>query len=86
MRSVFIPVVFIFLVSTGHAQTEEDKTAVRRAMLDYIEGFYEGDSMKITRSISPEVVKYGYWKDNKTGLYGGEGMSYKEMIAFAVRV
>ena len=86
MKSIIVLAVFIFIASIGWGQSEQEKTDVQRAMLDYIEGFYEGDTMKITRSISPEVVKYGYWKDNKTGLYAGEPMSYKEMIAFAVRV
>jgi hypothetical protein len=28
--------------------------------LDYIEGFYEGDTVKLYRSVSPEVLKFGY--------------------------
>lgn len=38
----------------------EDSAAVRRAVLDYVEGFYEGDTLKLVRSISPSVYKYGY--------------------------
>jgi Putative lumazine-binding len=68
-----------------NAQTEQDKEGVNRALLDYIEGFYDGDSSKIIRSISPDVVKYGYFKDRATGIYKGEPMSYKEMIDYAVK-
>jgi predicted lipid-binding transport protein (Tim44 family) len=39
--------------------TPADREAVRRAVLDYVEGFYEGDSVKLARSIRPEVYKYG---------------------------
>ena len=38
----------------------EDTAKVRRAVLDYVEGFYEGDTTKLVRSISPSVYKYGY--------------------------
>ena len=34
-----------------------DKEGVRRAALDYLEGFYEGDSAKIVRSVRPNVRK-----------------------------
>jgi hypothetical protein len=33
---------------------------VRAAVLDYVEGFYEGDSTKLVRSVAPTVAKSGY--------------------------
>ena len=77
---------FIFSISLVCGQSEQEKTNVQRAIMDYIEGFYEGDSIKITRSISPEVVKYGYWKDEKSGKYGGEAMTYQQMIEYSVNI
>lgn len=44
-----------------HAQSPAPDTAgVRRAALDYIEGFYEGDTAKLVRSVRPDVHKFGY--------------------------
>lgn len=86
MKTSIIFSCMVILSFIGKAQSEQEKDGVQRAMLDYVEGFYEGDTSKIIRGISPQVVKYGYWKDEKSGVYGGEPMSYKEMIAFAVRV
>jgi hypothetical protein len=86
MKVYIVLTGFIFLTIVSRAQSEQDQKAVQRAMLDYVEGFYEGDTAKIIRGISPAVVKYGYWKDAKTNVYAGEPMSYKEMIAFAARV
>lgn len=63
-----------------------DSLEVHRAMMDYIEGFYEGDSAKIIQSVSPEVTKYGYWKDKNATTYAGEPMSFQEMIDYAVKV
>ncbi len=53
-------------------------------MMDYIEGFYEGDSAKIIRSISPRVTKYGFGNEKNSTTYTGESMTYKEMIDYTV--
>lgn len=44
------------------AQPAPDRAGAERAALDYIEGFYEGDTVKLYRSVSPEVLKFGYSK------------------------
>ena len=71
-----------------HAQTAADRDAVRRAVLDYVEGFYEGDTAKLARSVRPEVHKYGFWrhKDSTAAAYKGERMPWAEFITYANRV
>ena len=61
-----------------------DSISIQRAMRDYLEGFYEGDSSKIIRAVSPHVTKYGFWKEKNASDYIGEAMSYKEMVEYAV--
>ncbi len=73
----------LFTTLAWTQDADADAKGVERALLDYIEGFYEGDTAKITRSILPEAHKYGYWKDEKTGKYAGEPMSFQEMIDYA---
>ena len=65
--------------------TTADRDAVRRAVLDYLEGFYEGDSAKLVRALRPELFKYGFWKEKDSTRYAGEKMTYTEAIAYAVR-
>ena len=69
------------------AQTppQADRELVRRAALDYVDGFYEGDTVKLVRALRPELFKYGFWRDS-TGRYSGERMSFDEAIAYAKRV
>lgn len=62
-----------------------DRDAVQRAVLDYLEGFYEGDSAKLVRALRPELFKYGFWKEKDSTRYAGERMTYTEAIAYAVR-
>lgn len=67
-------------------QTNGDREGVRRASLDYIEGFYEGDAAKLRRSIRPDVTKFGFYKEGGSTQYASEPMSFEQMIAFADRV
>jgi hypothetical protein len=76
------------LPSSARAQAQPgvaptaDAAAVTRAARDYLEGFYEGDSTKIVRSVSPSVVKYGYYVPRNDSTYHGEAMTYTEMLDY----
>jgi hypothetical protein len=63
-----------------------DAEGVTRAARDYLEAFYEGDSTKIVRSISPTVVKYGYYIPRGDSTYHGEAMTYAEMLDYVRKV
>jgi hypothetical protein len=65
--------------------TPSDRDAVRRAALNYVEGFYEGDTAKLVSALRPELSKYGFWRDS-TQKYTGERMTYAEAIDYAKRV
>ncbi len=54
--------------------------------MDYAEAFYFGDTSKITKSFSPQIVKYGYYKKKDETTYTGEPMSYRQMVDYALRV
>ena len=62
-----------------------ESDGVRRAVLDYLEGFYEGDTTKLVRSLRPELFKYGFWREKDSVAYAGEKMTYAEALAYAVR-
>jgi hypothetical protein len=66
--------------------TPADREAVRRAVLDYVEGFYDGDSVKLMRSVRPDVFKYGFWRPRDSTSYGGEQMKWPEFLEYARNV
>lgn len=45
----------ITLPAVAQQASTPDRDGVRRAALDYLEGFYEGDSTKIVRSVRPDA-------------------------------
>lgn len=65
------------------AQSASERDAVRAAVLDYVEGFYEGDTTRLVRSVWPEVRKYGYWRAKPDSPYAGEAMPYPQFMAYA---
>lgn len=77
MKSLFT-VVFLIWATACFAQTND----VRAAVLDYVEGFYEGDTVKLKRSVSANLYKYGYWRDAKSGKYGGEQMTFRQAVDY----
>jgi hypothetical protein len=70
---------------TGAAQGTADRNGVTRAALDYVEGFYEGDTAKLVRSIRPEVYKYGFDWLKADKRYAGEQMKSDEILGYARR-
>ena len=68
------------------AQSSDDRAAVRRAVLDYVEGFYEGDTAKLARSVRPDVAKSGFWRARDSSSYVWEAMPWAEFVTYANRV
>lgn len=60
-----------------------DREAVRQAVLDYVEGFYQGDTARLVRSIHPDVAKYGYYIPRDSAHYVGEAMPWPEFLSYA---
>ncbi|HUF31414.1 MAG TPA: nuclear transport factor 2 family protein [Gemmatimonadaceae bacterium] len=80
--------ITVLSLTTGSAiaQSSSDSAAVRRAVLDYVEGFYEGDTLKLQRSIRPEVYKYGFWIPRGSTTYDGEQMPWPKFLEYANQV
>ena len=74
------------LPSPAAAQPRGDTALVRRAVLDYVEGFYEGDSTKLVRSVRPDVHKYGFWRRPDSTRDVGEQMPFAEFLSYARNV
>jgi hypothetical protein len=70
------------ICSNANAQSRTDSAAVHQAALDYIEGFYDGDSTRHVRSVRPEVFKYGFYKPRGAASYVGEQMKWPEFHAY----
>jgi hypothetical protein len=62
----------------------QDKEQVEKACLNYIEGFYEGDTTKLIAALKPTLYKIGFWKNKTTGTYDFDGqMTYRQALDYA---
>jgi hypothetical protein len=84
--TIALPALLLAAVP-AHAQSRADSAAVRQAALDYLDGFYEGDSTKHVRAIRPEVYKYGFGRSRDAVRYSpGQQMTWPQFHAFSGRV
>ena len=74
------------VTARAEAQANQDREGVRRAVLDYVEGFYEGDTTKLVRSVHPAVQKFGFYVPRDSTRYVGEAMPWTEFLGYARRV
>jgi hypothetical protein len=65
------------------AARAQDTAGVRAAVLDYVEGFYEGDSTRLVRSVRPDVYKYGFWRHRDSTIYRGSQMTWEGFHRYA---
>jgi len=70
MKTSLLILLALFISNISFAQTEADLAAVKKTCLGYIEGFYQGDTLKLINNVKPTLHKFGYWKNDKTGEYG----------------
>jgi methionine-rich copper-binding protein CopC len=72
--------------STTPANRTAERAAVERAALDYLEGFYEGDTAKLVRSVRPDVDKRGYEKGQNAAAYTEDRMAWPAFLSYANQV
>jgi hypothetical protein len=83
IKSIFC---LLLIACSFLSRAQPAKEEVTNAVKDYVDAFYYGDTSKIHRSISVNVVKYGYYIPKAKTIYEGEPMSFKEMIDYAAGV
>ena len=76
--------ILAFIIIGGiNAQSGSDKEGIEKACMGYIEGFYEGDSLKIIENVRPTLTKFGYWKNEASGEYKGAGyMTFDQAVDY----
>ena len=82
MRYTILTVLMLGMTIRPVSAQTPARDSVRRAALDYLEGFYEGDSTKIVRSVRPDVRKVGYYTEQGSPKYLAEEMPFTDMINY----
>lgn len=80
MKRVSLFAILLFVTLSSYAQTDHE--GVHAAVLDYVEGFYNVEPERFEKSISKDLVKYGYWT-NPDGEYQGSPMNWDQAYRLA---
>ncbi|MBC7901099.1 MAG: nuclear transport factor 2 family protein [Saprospiraceae bacterium] len=75
--SVLVVLAFCF---TSHAQTDDDRNAVKQASLDYIEAVYNVNPAQAERSVHPELVKRGFFIKKGETAYSPHAMTFVQLV------
>ena len=83
MKKILTLALCFLTLQFSQAQTS-DKEGVKKACMNYIEGFYEGNASKLEASLQPTLNKFGFWKNKDTNVYEQvPHMSYDQALAYA---
>jgi hypothetical protein len=80
MRYPVLLVLGLVAVSPALAQSSSDSAAIRATVLDYAEGWYEGNADRMARALHPELVKRIVVRDTATGRTMVQGMGASVLV------
>jgi len=79
MKPIFV-IAALALSFPIQAQSPEDSVAIKKAALDYVEGFFTADSSRLTQAMSPELTKRII--DHRSGKSKLLTIGLKELIGY----
>lgn len=83
-RLIWFAVILVAISSlTVRAQSNDEREAVRQAVLDYVEGVYNVDPSRIERSVHPDLAKRGYFKPRGKDEYANSPMTFAQLVEVA---
>jgi len=87
MKNLLVVLAICFAYTFTYAQSDTNKTAIKKACLNYIEGFYEGDTNKLKACLQPTLNKFGFWKNDDSNTFRQvPHMSYDQALNYAKNV
>lgn len=75
---------FLFTSNKAMAQQADEKQQIERAILNYVEAFYEADTTKAYESIARDLAKRGYYTPKEGGMREAK-MSFEQLVSLAQR-
>ena len=84
MKKLLRPLLLLFLafpLMTFAGDRTPEEEAVYQAVLDYVEGIYNGEPERIKRSVHPELKKHGFYM--RDGQYMNIPMEFEQLVQLA---
>ena len=69
VMKLYVTTFLLALFTFSFSQDISDKAQIEATLNNYIDGFYQGDTLKLKAALKPRLYKFGYLKDKETGAY-----------------
>ena len=80
MKNLALTVFLSVLIGVARAQSDSEQ--VQKTCINYLEGFYEGDTVKLQNAFKASTYKIGFWKEKGDYSFAGQ-MSYRQAMDYA---
>lgn len=80
MRMKVSIILFLLLPVVAYTQSDADKNGIKLAALDYVEGFYTNDSVRLKKALHPELIKRIV--DNRSGTARIQTMGLADLVKY----
>lgn len=77
--------LLMLLPLAAKGQANDEREAVRQAVLDYVEGIYEVNPGRVERSVHPDLAKRGFFKKMGETAYSEEKMTFQQLLDTAAK-
>ena len=87
MKRLTLAAVLFALALPGAlpAQDGSDEQGVTAAVMDYVDAIYNVEPERIDRSVSPDLVKRGYWRPAADADYRESPMTFDQLRSLSER-
>jgi len=79
---LYFSILSMTAFGSGYVSTDKDYEAIKKASLDYIEGWYEGDAERMARALHPDLAKRGIFVDKNTGKIAMRHVGAADMVKY----
>jgi hypothetical protein len=83
MKKIIVALALFICFGQANAQSAEDKAGVEKAILNYVDAFYQADTAKAYESVVRDLAKRGYYTNN--GQSHEAKMSFEQLVRLAQR-
>ena len=84
-RSMTRILLSLAVVFAAGAATADDREAVERAVLDYVEAVEQGKPELIERGVHPDLAKLGFYRQETEAGYQLAPMTFDELVDLAAK-
>ncbi|MFC2166151.1 nuclear transport factor 2 family protein [Acidobacteriota bacterium] len=79
---LYFAVLSVSVYALGEGNASADKEAIKKAALDYIEGWYDGNAERMERALHPDLAKRGVFVNEKTGKIAMRSVGAADMVKY----